>query len=312
MKIANRWMCCGASLLALAFLPVPGSYAQMKTRTMTSSSQDGDGPRVEKRIAITLDGDEGSSWLGVETHEVTPDTVKKFDLKAERGVVIGKVIPDSPAAKAGLKENDVITGVNGQTLEGTVQFRRMIHEIPAGRPVELKVWRDGHSETLSATLGKAEQSRRPMLFESEPSSAFVFQAPELREMPEVRALPEMNFDRAMVTGMRPRLGIEAEDLSGDLGLYFGAPEGEGVLVREVHPSSPAEKGGLKAGDVITSVNGQRVRTVGDLREQLASKESASAAKLGILRNKAEMSLTVDLPAPARPRTRGLVSFRTNI
>lgn len=312
MKTANKWMCWGASLLALAFLSGPVAAAQTRSKTITSSSQDDDGPRVEKRISITLDGGEGSSWLGVETQEVTPDTVEKLQLKAERGVVIGKVIPDSPAAKAGLEEDDVITAVNGQTLEGTVQFRRMIQEIPAGRSVELSVWRDGHSQTLSATLGKSEQNRRPMWFQSEPSNAFVFKTPELRDMPEIRELPEMNFDGGTLMGMRPRLGIEAEDLSGDLGRYFGAPEGEGVLVREVKPSSPADKAGLKAGDVITSVNGQRVRTVGDLREQLASKDSATSAKLGILRNKSEMSLSVDLPAQALPRVPHLVSLRTNI
>src|SRR5947209_19640484 len=85
---------------------------------------------------ITIfDGDEGPSWLGVEAREVTPENAKDLKLPAERGVLIGAVTPDSPAAKAGLKEKDVITEVNGQRVEGAAQFRRIVREIPAGRAV---------------------------------------------------------------------------------------------------------------------------------------------------------------------------------
>src|ERR1700740_2530835 len=83
----------------------------------------------------------GSSWLGVELHEVTGDNAKELKLPAERGVIIGTVVPDSPAAKAGLKENDVITEINGQRVEGAAQFRRMIREIPGARSIQLTVGR---------------------------------------------------------------------------------------------------------------------------------------------------------------------------
>jgi serine protease Do len=127
---------------------------------------------------------------------------------------------------------------------------------------------------------------------------------------------EWDGSRLMMGG-QPRLGIDAEDLNGQLGSFFGAPDGEGILVRDVNSGSAAEKGGLKAGDVITSVNGERVRTVGDLREKLAAKREAKdkdkdqTVKLGVLRNKSEISLTVELPAPAS-RTKRIISHRTNI
>jgi S1-C subfamily serine protease len=117
----------------------------------------------------------------------------------------------------------------------------------------------------------------------------------------------------MILGGQPRLGIDAEDLSGQLGTFFGAPDGEGILVREVNEGSPAEKAGLKAGDVITSFNGERIRSVGDLREKLSAKrdEKDKTVKLGVLRNKSEVSLTVELPAPAT-RSKKIVAHRTNI
>jgi serine protease Do len=250
------------------------------------------------------------SWLGVETNEVSSERAKELKLPAERGVVLGKIMDDSPASKAGLKENDVVTEINGQRVEGTSQFRRMIREIPAGRTAQLTVWRDGRTQSVAVTLGKAEDNGHNWAYAAAPG-AFAFRMPEI---PEIGQLPELNFDSGM-PGMvsRPRLGIDAEDLNGQLGTFFGAPEGEGILVREVTSGSVAEKAGLKAGDVIISLDGDRIRSVGDLRGKLAPRESDKPAsvKLGVLRNKSEMSLTVDLPA-APPRAKRIIHHETNI
>ena len=134
-------------------------------------------------------------------------------------------------------------------------------------------------------------------------------------MPEIPEIPSMEWNGNMLFGGgQPRLGIDAEDISGQLGTFFGAPEGEGILVRDVTSNSPAEKAGVKAGDVITSLDGERIRTAGELREKLSAKREDNkehTVKLGVLRNKSEMSLTVELPAPAA-RTKRLVSHRTSI
>jgi serine protease Do len=255
-----------------------------------------------------FDGDEGPSWLGVETHEVTADNAKELKLPAERGVVVAGVTKDSPAAKAGLKEKDVITEVNGQRVEGSAQFRRIIHEIPAGRTVQLTVWRDGRSQTLSTTLGKAEE-RHGTWMGATPGS-FAFRMPEVMEMPDMPSI-DLGGEMSMLSGGRPRLGIDAEDIGGQLGSFFGAPDGEGILVRSVNSGSAAEKAGLKAGDVITSFNGERVRSLGDLRQKLAAQNDAKAAKVGVLRNKSEVTLTVELPARS-PKSVHKLMHRTNI
>ena len=283
------------------------AFGQLEGLPALAGEDDQDG------VSVFLDT-EGSSWLGVELHEVTSDTAKELKLPAERGVVLSSIVPDSPAAKAGLKENDVVTEINGQRVEGAAQFRRMIREIPAGRPAQVTVWRDGHAQTISVTLGKAEERRHSLkMFTPAPGApgSFAF------TMPEIPMVPPMEWNGTLMMGGQPRLGIDAEDLNGQLGSFFGAPDGEGVLVREVNPGSAAEKGGLKAGDVITSVNGDRVRNVGDLREKLAVRREAKdrdkdqTMKLGVMRNKSEVSLTVELPAPAS-RTKRFISHRTNI
>jgi C-terminal processing protease CtpA/Prc len=265
-------------------------------------------PEADEPDTMVMLGDEGASWLGVESQEVTSDKVKELKLPAERGVLLGRIVPDSPAAKAGLKDNDVITEINGQRVEGEAQFRRMIHEIPAGRSAQFTVWRDGRAQTINVTLGKSEE-RGNMWFKSAPR-AFSFQLPKI-EIPEVAPMPGMDWGYGVMAGGRPRLGIDAEDLSGQFGTYFGAPDGEGVLVREVNSGTPAEKAGVKSGDVITSLDGERVRSLGDLREKLAAKHDAKTVKLGLLRNKSEMSLTVEMP-PAPSKTPRVISRRTNI
>jgi serine protease Do len=260
-------------------------------------------------ISVYLAGAEGGSWLGVETREVTSERAKDLKLPVERGVVLERIVSDSPAAKAGLKENDVVTEINGQRVEGVAQFRRMIREIPAGRSVQLTVWRDGRAQTLNVALGKAED-RHSEWMKAAPGT-FAFRVPEIPDTLEIPNIPEMDWGGMLLPGMRPRLGIDAEDLNGQLGTFFGAPDGEGVLVREVNPGSPAEKAGVKAGDVITKINDERVRSIGDLHAKLAAKRDDKTVKLGVLRNRSEINLTVELPAPA-PKSKRLVSHRTNI
>ena len=264
---------------------------------------DGDGP-----MTMVL-GDEGTSWLGVESQDVNADKAKELKLPAERGVFLGQIIADSPAAKAGLKENDVITEINGQRVEGEAQFRRMIHEIPAGRTAEFTVWRDGRAQKVTVTLGKSAD-RSNVWFKSGPEN-YSFQLPKV-EIPRVEIFPNMDGEGfGVLAGGRPRLGIDAEDLSGQLGSYFGAPDGEGVLVREVNSGSPAEKAGVKSGDVITSVNGERIRSLGELREKLAANRELKAVKLGVLRNKSEVAITVELPPPPS-KTVHSIGHRTSI
>jgi C-terminal processing protease CtpA/Prc len=265
-------------------------------------------PEADDPDTMVFLGDEGTSWLGVESQEVTSGKAKELKLPAERGVLLGRIVPDSPAAKAGLKDNDVITEINGQRVEGEAQFRRMIHEIPAGRSAQFTVWRDGKAQSINVTLGKSED-RGNMWFKSAPR-AFSFQLPKV-EIPELAPMPGMNWNDGVLAGAHPRLGIDAEDLSGQFGTYFGAPDGEGVLIREVNSGSPAEKAGVKSGDVITALNGERIRSLGDLREKLAAKREDKTVKLGVLRNKSEMTITVELPPAPSKRSR-MISRRTNI
>jgi serine protease Do len=305
----------GLSALTVGLVAVPGSTARKQESPGTeghksfqvqipqeTAAQMAELQERLNNLNIASEGDDnvqvlvsgGGSWLGAGISEVTSEKVKAFKLPAERGVVLGKIVPDSPAAKAGLKENDVVTEINGQRVEGTEEFRRMIREIPSGRTAQFVVWRDGRSQNISVTLGTSEMRHDGMFVAPAAPGSFSFQIPEMPEMDGI-------FAGGPWTASRTRLGIDAENLDGEFGNYFGAPDGEGILVRGIFPDTPAAKAGLKVGDVITSVDGERIRTVGELRAKMSEKSQAKTLKLGLIRNKTALSLSVEIPAPAEKR-----------
>ncbi len=234
---------------------------------------------------------ESGGWLGVTITEVTPEKVQELRLPAERGVLITSVADDSPASKARLQVNDVITEYNGQRVEGTVQFRRMIRETPPDRTVQLTVWRDGRAQPVSVKLGSRTDQIRSQVRIFEPYFEF-------------GAVPEGGIFAAIDPWRTLTLGIVGEDLTGQLGEYFGAPDGQGVLVREVRKGTPAEKAGLKAGDVIVRVDGERVHSLSELRNALRQKREENSVRLDVLRRGQELSVDVAVePPPSHHRTR---------
>jgi serine protease Do len=239
-------------------------------------------------VFVTTDED-GSGWLGVEIGEVTAEKAKDLRLTAQRGVVVMDVEPDGPAAKAGLKENDVITQYDGQVVEGTVQFRRLVRETPTGRTVALVISHNGATQNISVELGE-----RSAFFEKRMKG-------KMRDFDNAFAFSMPNQDFAVafppVDARMPALGINAEDLSGQLGNYFGAPDGTGILIREVRAGTAADKAGLKAGDVIVKVDGKPIRTLADLRAELRDKSDRKTVALGVIRKSAEMSVTVGIERP---------------
>ena len=250
-------------------------------------------------VWLLNEGDPG--WLGVTIAEVTADKAKELKLPAVRGVILSSVEADSPAAKAGLKANDVITEFNGQRVEGTLQFRRLIRETPGGRTVQLTFWRDGRTQSVSVELGAFPDKLKGHGFGPK---EFKFEMPEFGGK---------LFGHDIFLQHGPRLGIDAEDLSGQLGSYFGAPDGEGVLVRDVTSDTPAEKAGLKAGDVIIKIDGERVRTVHDLREKMRAKRENKTVSVSVIRKGTEMSFNVEVeqPRPSADRKK-VISRRISI
>lgn len=233
-----------------------------------------------------LSGASGRAYLGVDIEDVSGDRVAALKLKEERGVEIKVVDQDAPAGKAGLKVGDVILEFNGQRVESSLTLRRMIHETPPGRAVKLGISRDGQPMTITATLAD-----RNKMWAKEKSKIKIKEVPRIAIAPRAFEIPNMDV---LVRTTSSRNGLQVENLSHQLGEFFGVKEGKGVLVRSVEKNSPAEAAGIRAGDVIVKVEGESIADTGDWRSAMRRYKSGKVG-ITVVRDKREQSFPVNLP-----------------
>lgn len=244
-------------------------------------------PRARSTSNIVIQRPSGS-YLGVAVVEIDSDRAKALKLKEERGVEVKLVDENSPASKAGLKQGDVILEYNGQRIEGITQFIRMVSETPAGRKASLQISRNGAPLTLPVTL-EARSGRGGFALSLGDMSSLP-PMPPMPPAPAAPAVPEIPWST-------PRLGIETESLNPQLAEFFGVKEG--VLIRFVSKNSAAEKAGLKAGDVITRVNGDSIRNAGEITMKILPPNAGKTVSLTVVRNHKEMAIEVVMNADRR-------------
>lgn len=235
-------------------------------------------------------GSPSGSYLGIDSRDVTADRLAPLKLKEERGVEVTLVDQDAPAGKAGLREHDVILTFNGQPVESVEELRRMIRETPAGRTVALGVSRDGQPITLQATLA----DRRKTMVLAAPVAPEVPEAPMVPEMPAV-VIPNVEIDFGHSAS---RAGLLVENLTPQLAEFFGARNGEGVLIRSVEKGSAAAAAGFKAGDVIIRVDKDKVTDLSDWRMALHQHKGGKVPVV-VLRDKKEQTITLAVPSRER-------------
>jgi serine protease Do len=238
----------------------------------------------------------GGTYLGVNLAEIDANRAKELKLKEDYGVEITRVEDGSPAEKAGVKPGDVVLEYNGQRVEGMEQFGRMVRETPTGREVKLTISRNGATQTLAAVLG----SRKYRFSGSFPPG---FEVPEFH-MPDI---PQI-----LTTLRSARLGVEAESLGSQLADYFGVKEG--VLVRSVLADTPAQKAGIKAGDVITKADGMAVTTPNELASAVRAASPKKNYAIELVRERKPMTVSVSVDDRSErviPRGRVVLNNFTN-
>lgn len=239
-------------------------------------------PRPMPTPRVMAFGVMSGSYLGVDVDEVTSDRVGPLKLKEERGVEITQVDQDAPAGKAGLKEHDVITEFNGQRVEGREQFTRFIRETPSGRTVTLGIMRDGQPMQIKATLADRQQAWKSNVRER---NRFV-----MPDMPPI----DVDIPQIEITTVSTSAGVSIENLTPQLAAYFGVKSGNGALVKSVERGSPAEKAGIKAGDVIVKVDNETIDGRSDFRQAIRHR-NGETVKVTVVRNKAEQTLNMAVP-----------------
>lgn len=188
-------------------------------------------------------------YLGVNIQSITPSLAESFNLKNNRGALVAEVLPDSPAAKAGLKEGDVITAVNGQLIDNANNLTNTVTGVSPGTKLKLDVLRDGSTKQLSAVTAERPNDRRN------------------RNNPEAFSNNESS-DEGVLNG------VAVGDLDGETRRTMNIPARlKGAVVTEVAADSAAAKAGLRAGDVILEINRQSVSSAEDAVDFSAKAES---------------------------------------
>jgi serine protease Do len=238
----------------------------------------------------------GASYLGVGVADITAERAKALNLKEERGAEITSVDDGSPAARAGIKEGDVVLEYDGTAVQGIEQLTRLVHETPVGRQVRISVWRNGAAQTLTANIEARKSLQSPAM----PRSLGVHRDGDFLVFPDFGGgqssfvMPPIEIPRFQMTSQNPVLGIEGESLTSQqqLAEFFGVKDG--VLVKSVVKNSAAEKAGIKAGDVVVKLDDSSVATPQDITRALRALGSRKTFTLTVVRNKKEIPLTVTI------------------
>jgi serine protease Do len=188
-------------------------------------------------------------YLGIMPQELTPELAETWGLKNTKGILVGSVSNDTPAAVAGFKVKDVITAFDGKTVDDVQRFRFLVADTPVKKKVKVDILRAGHPQELYVTLAERPGDD------------------ELRRQEVTPAT---------------WLGMAVESVTGDFAKENNLKEKDGVVVVEVAPGSGADDAGLQRGDVIKEVNDRSVKDVYEYNDALEQARSKNPKKPVVL------------------------------
>jgi serine protease Do len=270
----------------------------------------------------------GGSYLGVYAEDINKDNMARYGMRVARGVGITQVVKDSPAEKAGLKKDDVIVRFEGDSVTSVRKLNRLVSEVAPDQTVKLGISRGGGEQEVAVTIGKRNQSmnafeRLEGLGELKGELKGLDKLKEFHVMPPDGQVWKWEGEGPGKDGMffafgnHRRIGVSTMQLTKQLADYFGIADGKGVLVTSVSDDSPAAKAGLKAGDIITAIDGDKVEGAGDLARGINKKKDGEVT-LTVIRNKNQRTINVTpkedpLPAPGTaPQGRRIIIPRVEL
>lgn len=231
---------------------------------------------VPKDLLTPMQARGMGSYLGVRLVDIDMDRAKVLKLREVRGAEVVAVQDESPAEEAGLKAGDVLLSYNGEVVVGAQQLGRLVAETPRNRKITVQYWRDGKMNTTTVTTAGAPIVNWPENFVQPDAHSFI---------------PE--FPIPLMAWKNPLLGIEFEGVDSQLAQYFGVKRG--ILIRSVDRGSAAEKGGIRAGDVVTSINDHSVSTPRDLGAYMRNERGRSASlTVELTRDKKSITMKIAL------------------
>ncbi|HTO94837.1 MAG TPA: PDZ domain-containing protein, partial [Bacteroidota bacterium] len=214
----------------------------------------------------------GRTWLGVTIQDVTPRLARDRDLHVKSGALVGSVSDESPASRGGIRENDVIVEFNGKPVEDAGDLVGAVRDARPGAKATVGLYRGSEKRSLDVTLEEGPEEFH----------GFAFRGPV-----HIPRIPRVRIFRA-----GDMMGLTLSDLNRQLGEYFQAPDGHGVLVEEVERESAGAKAGFKAGDVIIRAGSERVERTEDFADAFRDLRKGDSLGVSILRRGSPLSLTL--------------------
>jgi serine protease Do len=261
------------ALLAIIVLTAGAVLAQQATTPpLPPSDQD-------NVFSILVDG---PGFLGVQAEDINRENMGRYGLNQVRGVGVTQVVKDSPAEKAGIRKDDVILRLDGENVTSVRKLNRLVSEIAPDQTVRVTVIRGGAEHELTATIARRQNSFSNVEGLM-PDDSKIWRWEGQLDNPE--------GDLVFAFGNRRRIGITTTDLTKQLADFFGVTDGRGVLVTSVTDNGPASKAGIKAGDVITAVDGERVDSTGDV-SRIVNRKKEGEVMLTVVRNRTQQTIRV--------------------
>src|SRR5215212_6584238 len=229
---------------------------------------------------------EGNGFLGVYGKNIKQDKMARYHMSQVRGVGVTQIVKDSPAEKAGLRKDDVILRIDGENVTSVRKLNRLVSEIAPDHNVRITISRNGSEQEISATMGKRKNPTIVRDLLSQEPKTWKWEG----QLPGIDMLPNNNGD-VFIFGNSRRIGVSTMELTKQLADYFGIADGRGVLVTSVSDDGPAAKAGVKAGDVITAIDGEAVDSPGDIARAINRKKEGEIS-LTVIRNKSQQTFRV--------------------
>ena len=268
------------------------SAAFAQTTPAPNKSDENRAPQIYSQIIR-----EGGGYLGVQMKEVTKENFSGFGLREVRGAAVEKVLDNSPAAQAGLQTGDVIVRFNGTEVTSVRQLTRLISEVAPDHQARITLVRGGSEREIVAAMGKRDAPQLQQIG----TLKDLYGLPGIPEYPDFSKIPRSpsapfpplaNGETygGLFLNQTRQIGVAVAPLTAQLGDYFGVA-GKGLLVNNVRENSPAAKAGLKAGDVITEVEGKSVASNLELTRALGAKKEGEV-NVTIVRGKKRQTVRV--------------------
>jgi S1-C subfamily serine protease len=222
-------------------------------------------------------------YLGVAVDRLSP--VLKKQLKLDYGVVVTWIDEEGPADKAGILEDDIIIEVDKTPVKRPETLSRVVQKLAPETNVNIVYLRDGKKESTKATLAKAKQHCYSA------DDLVGFQAPLMKCFGSKSDI---------------FIGVKIQDLNDDLASYFGVKPDQGVLVLKVMEDSPASEAGVKAGDILTKIDGEAIKTTDDVLEMLTEYDEGDEISIELLRHNAPITYKLKVEGTDMPECRMMI------